>query len=496
MKKLLSTILVLAFVLAALSAIAPMVSAKDQTISEDEAERLVDAAYDAYYVLINYEGLFYCEEDAPWPTKKLTRKDDATGRRMDYMEVLDAVLPGDSYEGFLKYADSVFTPEVSAKFTSQSYEHNDFPLFIEENGVRYIALSSIIANPEYNDFMYDKPDNNVIITEGDGKSAKAKVYCDIITFISITDSSYSLQKDYSEVECLFEKTPNGWRIAESPLASMFMTYGKIEHELYSGDPENLRFFECLFYDANKFYGQIRSSMSYDENEYITPFGEDFGNSRFGEEFARYYLVKETELPGGSYEGLVEESKKYFSDAATERILTHYASEENMPIFYVQDGKRYACFESKYPGYYGGDSISYLNKGKDWGRPTIDDLVITGDRATGKVIYHSSYEDHPKEMGYTLYALEVAFVKTERGWVVDDCEQLRVVTARTAPNQDYSKYVVKDKRVYEKYGVGLPSHIDVDSPNTGDRAFDTIAICLGGLAVAVAALGSLRRKREE
>ena len=249
MKKLLSTILVLAFILAALSTLAPSVAAKGATISESEAERLVDAAYDAYYVLINYEDLFYCEEDAPWPTYKLTRKDDATGRRMDYMEVLDPVLPGDSYEGFLKYADSIFTPEVSVKFTSQSYEYNDFPLFIEENGKSYVALSRIIADAEHNHFMYDKPDNNVIITEGDGKSAKAKVYCDIITFIPITDSSYSLQKDYSEVECLFEKTPNGWRIAESPLASMFMTYGKIEHEPYSGDPENLRFFEYLFFHS-------------------------------------------------------------------------------------------------------------------------------------------------------------------------------------------------------------------------------------------------------
>ncbi|MBO5701108.1 MAG: hypothetical protein J6S71_01590 [Clostridia bacterium] len=495
MKKLLSTILVLAFVLAALSTLTPLTSAKSATISESEAERLVDAAYDAYYIFNNYEDLFYCEEDAPWPTQKLTRKDDATGRRMDYMEVLDSVLPGDSYEGFLKYADSIFTPEVSVKFTSQSYEYNDFPLFIEENGVRYVALSSIVANPEYNHFMYDKPDNNVIITEGDEKSAKAKVYCDIITFIPITDSSYSLQKDYSEVECLFEKTPNGWRIAESPLASMFMTYGKIEHEPYSGDHENLRFFEYLFFDAMKFYGQIRSSMPYDENEYITPFGEDFGNSRFGEKFARYYLVKENELPGGSYEGLVEESKKYFSDAAAERILTHYASEENMPIFYVQDGKRYACFESKYPGYFGGDSISYLNKGGNWGRPTIDDLVITGDRAIGKVIYHSSYEDHPKEMGYTLYALAVAFVKTERGWVVDDCEELRVQTARTAPNRDYSEYVVKDKSVYEKYGVGLPPHIDFESPATGDSAFDTIAVCLGGMAIVMSVLCLFRRKRE-
>ena len=106
MKKLLSIILTLTFCLAAFSAIVPIASAADATISESEAERLVDAAYDAYYVLINYEDLFYCEEDAPWPTYKLSRKDDVTGRTIYYMEILDSVLPGGSYEGFIKYVDS------------------------------------------------------------------------------------------------------------------------------------------------------------------------------------------------------------------------------------------------------------------------------------------------------------------------------------------------------------------------------------------------------
>ena len=487
MKKLLSTILVLAFVLAALSAIAPSVSAKSETISESEAKKLVDAAYDAYYVLINYEELFYCQEDATWPTYKLTRQDNATGTRMYYMEVLDSVFPGGSYEGFIKYVNSIFTPAVSAEFTSHAYSNNNLPLFIEENEKRYVALADVIVDPKYNSFEYDKTDNTVFIIEGNEKSARAKVYCDIISFIPIGENSHRFQKDYSDVECLFEKTQDGWRIAESPLASMFITCGKIEHEPYSGDPENLRFFEYLFFDAMQFYSQIRSSMPYDENEYITPFGD---------KFAKYYPVKENELPGGSYEGLVEESKKYFSEVAAERILTHYASEENIPIFYVQDGKRYAYFESKYSGYFGGDRITYLNKGDYWVRPTIDDLVITGDRATGKVIYHYSYEDAPKEMGYTLFSLEVVFVKTDQGWVIDDCEQLRAITARTAPNKNYSKYLVKDKAIYEKYGVGLPSNVDFDSPATGDNAFNTIALCLGGMALVMSVIALIPRKKRE
>ena len=495
MKKFLSIILALTLCFAAFSALVPIASAADATISESEAERLVDAAYDAYYVLINYEDLFYCEEDAPWPTYKLSRKDDVTGRTIYYMEILDSVLPGGSYEGFLKYVDSIFTPEVSAKFTSQAYEDNNFPLFVEENGKMYVALSRIVVDEEHNVFSYDKTDKNVVIIDGDEKTAKAKVYCDVSTFTRTDKYNYNRNVEYSEVECLFEKTRDGWRIVESPLSSMLMTYGKIEHAPYSGDTENLRFFEYLFFDAMNFYAQIRSDMPYDENEYITPFGENFGNTRFGKEFSRYCLVKESELPGGSYEGLVEESKKYFSDFAVEWLLTNYATEENMPLFYVQDGKRYACYESRSTGYYGGDRITYLNKTSYWGRPTIDDLVISGNRAVGKVIYHNSSEDHPKEMGYTLYSIEVVFVKTDRGWVIDDCENIREMTARSPSNRDYSQYILKDKSVYEKYGVGIPPYIDFDSPDTGDNAFDTVALCLGGMALCLSALCLVRRKRE-
>ena len=46
MKKLLSTILVLAFVLAALSALTPSISAKSGTISESEAKELIVKAYE------------------------------------------------------------------------------------------------------------------------------------------------------------------------------------------------------------------------------------------------------------------------------------------------------------------------------------------------------------------------------------------------------------------------------------------------------------------
>ncbi len=494
MKKLLSIILALTFCLAAFSALAPTVAAKSATISESEAKDLVFKAYDAYNLLntygLRYDRYVYYYRDNIFLYEKV--KDDS-GDELYYYEVCGELLPGGSYEGFFKYADSVFTPELSAKFTSQAYANNSSPLFIEKNGIRYITESVGDFNPDYNEFVYDKGYNTVVITEGDGSFAKAVVLCDIISRIPITDRSWKRQVDYAEVECVFENTPNGWRIAESQFASMLMAPGKIEHDVYTGDEVGLRFFERRLFEIMEFYYTIHSFMPYDSNEYITPFGEDLFAESWSD-FSRYYLVNENELPGGSYEGLVEESKKYFTDSAAKIFLNDYATEENLPLFYVQDGKRYAYFEARNPWQI-ADAVSFLNRGEYYGRTTIDSLVVDGDRATGKLICHDSGEDHPREAGYTLYAFEVVFVKTEQGWMLDDCEYLRADTERTSLNADYSKYLVKDKAIYERHGVGIPSYIDFDSPDTGDSAFDTIPLCLGGMVIVTSALCLVRRRRE-
>ncbi len=58
---------------------------------------------------------------------------------------------------------------------------------------------------------------------------------------------------------------------------------------------------------------------------------------------------------------------------------------------------------------------------------------------------------------------------------------------------YSLWMLEDSQI-----IDLLTNPDefVPSPATGDNAYDTIAVCLGGMAIAVAVLGSLRRKREE
>jgi hypothetical protein len=67
---------------------------------------------------------------------------------------------------------------------------------------------------------------------------------------------------------------------------------------------------------------------------------------------------------------------------------------------------------------------------------------------------------------------------------------------------------KFEKGYERWYIAESDFVDMlnsadhyeytvgEAPKTGDSAYDTIALCLGTMAIAVAVLGSLRRKREE
>ena len=57
---------------------------------------------------------------------------------------------------------------------------------------------------------------------------------------------------------------------------------------------------------------------------------------------------------------------------------------------------------------------------------------------------------------------------------------------------YSLWMLEDSQI-----IDLLINPDefVPSPDTGDNAFDTIALCLGGMAIVMSVLCLVRRKRE-
>ncbi|MBR4293004.1 MAG: hypothetical protein IKT54_05280, partial [Clostridia bacterium] len=60
------------------------------------------------------------------------------------------------------------------------------------------------------------------------------------------------------------------------------------------------------------------------------------------------------------------------------------------------------------------------------------------------------------------------------------------------SKGYSLWMLEDSQI-----IDLLTNPDefVPSPDTGDSAFDTIALCLGGISIIISALYLVRRKRE-
>ena len=217
MKKLLSTVLVLTLVLAALSALAPSASAADAEFTQKDAKALIDAAVESRELLSEYypNHMRYVQ-GAPFELGyKIDWKElyvPAAGQKFDqlYVTLMEHLLPGGSYEGFLADTRSIFTESVAKRYCSEYYHNNDLDLFLTEDEVRYIAAYTAIVPIG---FGYD-PDSAVVeLTEVREKSAVAKVYC--YNYVGIGSDRYDFY-----VECKFVKTDDGWRIDASEFADM------------------------------------------------------------------------------------------------------------------------------------------------------------------------------------------------------------------------------------------------------------------------------------
>ena len=94
MKKFLSIILALTFCLAAFSAMAPMTSAKSNTISENEVKELVVKARDLMMVRYGYYDQKYFDHESD---ERRTVHLSEYNIDVTYRPVLESALPGGSY---------------------------------------------------------------------------------------------------------------------------------------------------------------------------------------------------------------------------------------------------------------------------------------------------------------------------------------------------------------------------------------------------------------
>ncbi|MBQ3099712.1 MAG: hypothetical protein IJC50_01855, partial [Clostridia bacterium] len=236
MKKFLSVILALTFCLAAFSATAPTASAKSETISESEAKELIVKAYEFSRDVRNNHARYIEFSD----DKRIELELD-NGRKVSYWIVNEEKLPGGSYEKMCDYTETIYTKdtaELSYAYpltaTIHPYEtmwENLRPLFYrDEKSVLFANPGDV---PSYTGaYLYPNVENvEIKIISGDSKTAKAN----ITVYFAYIDGPRT--DDFDIVECRFEKTANGWRIAESEYSLVLATEHAYLKDYRSKNPD-------------------------------------------------------------------------------------------------------------------------------------------------------------------------------------------------------------------------------------------------------------------
>lgn len=418
MKKLLSIILVLTFCLAAFSATAPTSAAKSETISESEAKELIVKAYE---FCRNVRGGFaHIHENSSEYEIKVKYGEDYRDWE-HYWLVIEENLPGGSYEKMCEYAETIYTKDAAPvayafKLTGRVLPSEEmwgelYPLFYRNAaGVLYADTVWLSYHGAY---LYPDAENvEFEIVSGDTKSAKAN----ILVYYKYIDGPRV--DGFDLVECRFENTPDGWRIAESEY-SLLMATERVYFEdsrAKSPDAPNPSGGGILIPDVREILLPVIAELKKDiDKYYIWEFCED-----------------------SAVDKLVAGCKATVEKIGTERVGDEYIvtvnGEQTIQFVYDPDETRIKIVESTDKE---ATALVYFE-------------FIEGDKRVAK-------------------AVECKFSHYYSLWMLEDSQ---IIDLLTNPDEF------------------------VPSPATGDNAFNKIAVCLGGMAVVLAVLGSLRRKREE
>ena len=223
MKKFLSIVLALTFCLAAFSALAPSVSAADATISESEAKELIVKAEE---FCRNVRGGFAHIHENSGKHEYRIEVDYGGKYPEKYYKVIEENLPGGSYEKMCEYVETIYTKEAAPmayayKLTGVIHPSEEmwdelYPLFYRnEDGTLY---ADTVWFSYHGAYLY--PDAERVefeIVSGDTQSAKANV----LVYYNYIDGPRV--DGFDLIECRFENTADGWRIAESEYSWLMAT---------------------------------------------------------------------------------------------------------------------------------------------------------------------------------------------------------------------------------------------------------------------------------
>ena len=410
MKKLLSIILALTFCLAAFSALAPSASAADATISESEAKELIVKAEE--FCRNVRGGYAHIHENSD----EYRIDVDYGGKYPEYYyKVIEENLPGGSYEKMCEYVETIYTKDIAPKAYAYKWTYIVNPsdgmwdelksfFYRNESGVLY-ANTSHLSYRGVNLFP-DAENVQIEIVSGDSKTAKANVH---VQFFQVDGPR---AYNYDIVECRFENTADGWRIAESEYSLALSTEAVYLEDYRAKNPDapNPSCDGILIPDVREILLPVIAELEKDIDEYYYP------------EFCKDSAV----------DRLVAGCK-----ASTEKIGDEYVVTVNgeKPFRFIYDPEN-----------------------------TRIEIVESTDKEATVLVYFDFIEGDKR----VAKAVECKFSHYYSLWMLEDSQ---IIDLLTNPDEF------------------------VPSPNTGDSAFNTIALCLGSMAIVMSALCIVRRRRE-
>ncbi len=462
MKKLISMILVLAFVLAALSAIAPSISAKSATISEREARELVEKAGQLFRARVGgYNNKYFDTNSDERRTVHLPEYNiDVT-----YRPVLEATLPGGSYAAMCALANEVYTEDIASNaYNIGEYGVNDgtnryvvtIPNFyVDENG-KVFAYRFL----EYGYFGVDSDTVNLVTNiRGDASEASAIIAIDSY-WADGPRPDY-----YYPVECRFVNTADGWRIAESEFSILFANDESYLDDYRKANPDKVSADVGKLLDAEAKYTVDEAVMDYMIEMYCGYYERYLDYVKHEQKEVKE-IVKEITASDGSKRtvkyveniGIDDYAAIYFTDDVAESFMTKAYHNNDLDMFITEGGTEYLAYID------GADDLSFVYDPND---VVVEVVESTDKEATARV-----YCGLKKDGKVIPIYVECKFEKGYARWYISESAFVDMLTS--ADGFDYT--------------VG-------EAPKTGDAAYNTITLCLGGMAIIISALCLVRRKRE-
>ena len=476
MKKFLSIILALTFCLAAFSALVPTVSAKSGTISESEAKELVVKAYE-FCRNVRSDAINVHETSDEYRIE--VKYGEKYSERKYYWLVKEENLSGGSYEKMCEYAESIYVKDVAPEayayvFTgivhpSEGMWERLYPLFHrDENGVLYSA-SGVVMSYDGAYIYPDKENFEIEIVSGDSKTAKAVVP---VYFHYIDGPRVD---DFDLVECRFENTAEGWRIAESEYSLVMATAHAYLEDYRAKNPDapNPSGGEILIPDVRevlrfaigqpkfiyKYISMIKGAQTvFSQNDkYASIFKEislPDGSVRKME-----YIPKGMRVNGYGYDFSVYEYGDFCTNQVMEKLNSKAYTDNNFDMYIKENGIEYLAY------FNADEDLSYVC---DPETAVIEIIESTDKTATARL--YCGLKDGENVIPILV---ECKFEKGSGCWFLADSPFVDMLASTDG----------------FEYTVG-------EAPDTGDSAFDTIALCLGGMAVVMSVVCLVRRRRIE